>query len=413
MSQRTTRSHASVHWTDKTRQPLGATKVMSRFFAAAQARGLDLKIVRRIDAKFPVKVTREYANLIDKDDPNDPLLRIVFPDKRELDEQGLADQSGERLNTNETEIKGLQHKYRATVLFMISGICRSNCRYCFRRRTVGTINEVVSNEDLQRAFDYVRAHSEVTNVLLTGGDAFMASNGRIVRVLEELDNIDHVRIVRFGTKMPVYLPRRFDDEELMGILRRYQTSGNQQLYVITHVDHPQELGEDAITAHRKLAEIGTQLRSQTVLANGLNNDPKILAQLFSSLAGIGITPYYIFQPRPVRGASHFALPLLEGYRAVSGAKSRDISGLAKTAAYVMSHVSGKLEILSVVEEGENRTAILKYRQARDPDFAGSLMILRYGKEAFWLDDIFAQSHEVLEGQAAVDYAKQQAALLVA
>ncbi len=396
-----------VRWQNELGHSIRARDILSRFPKVAEARGLTTAMIDHVDAIYPIGITPTYADRINWNDHRDPLLKIVFPDVLELDATGMEDQSGERLNTQKTGIHGLQHKYGATVLLTITGVCAAYCRYCFRRRFVGTENETVG--DLDAAFRYIETHPEISNVLLSGGDSFMASNRRIAAVLERLRRIDHVGIIRFGTKMVVYLPSRFDDPELLDILRAHNLP-NKRIYVISHIDHPQELGPESLEAHRRLVEMGISIRSQTVLMSGVNDDPATLSRMYRQLSEIGVVPYYIFQCRPVKGAAHYALPLLTGSGIVETAKVA-LSGLAKTVRYMMSHVSGKIEIVSVEEEDESRRALFKYHQARDPGFLGMAMGVEYREPAHWLDDILAQQHAILFGGNALRYARAQIELL--
>ena len=343
-----------------------------------------------------------YSSLINWKDSNDPLLKIVFPDVPELKTIGLQDQSGEGLNTKKTGVNGLQHKYGPTALMLVSGVCACYCRFCFRRRFVGTNSEIV--KDLENAVRYIKNHPEIRNVLLTGGDSFMLSNKEIEKILEKLFSIPHIKIVRFGSKMPVYLPSRFFDPELIKILKKFNKKG-KNIYVISHIDHPRELSPESIKAHKNLLSAGVSILSQTVFIRRVNDDPKILVELFNKMAETGIRPYYIFQCRPVKGAMHFYIPISEGYRIIEKAK-KNLSGIAKTFRYIMSHVSGKIEILYAAAS-EERIAMFKYHQARDPFYLGHIMILKYSKPARWLDDIFSQPHEIIRGEETTDYAKIQ------
>lgn len=394
-------------WERELRQRITARQVFRKYGELAAAKGLSEETVKRMASSYPVAITPHYAKLIDWGNPDDPLMRIVFPDAEELRGEGFRDQSGEWMNTGRTGVPGLQHKYGPTALLMVAGKCAAYCRYCFRRRVVGTERETAS--DLEAAFRYIEGHPEISNVLLTGGDAFMASNARLAEILGGLRRIGHVGVIRLGTKMPVYLPSRFSDPGLLKILESHGNA-EKRIYVISHIDHPKELDAQAVAAHARLMGAGVHIRSQTVLMRGVNDSPEALAELYRNMADAGITPYYLFQCRPVRGGTHFALPLLEAHRIVEEAK-RMLSGLAKSFRFVMSHVSGKIEIFSVERRGEDRLAVFKYHQAREPDFIGRSIFAAYGQDSFWLDDVFGQPHEIVGGSDAADYAKAQSRLL--
>ncbi|MDD5022559.1 MAG: KamA family radical SAM protein [Candidatus ainarchaeum sp.] len=315
---------------------------------------------------------------------------------------GLKDQSGEKINLEKTGVKGLQHKYGPTALMLISDICASFCRFCFRRRFVGKDSEKVN--ELDGAVEYIKKHPEIKNILLSGGDSFMLDNHEIEKILDRLFAIPHINVIRFGSKMPVYLPSRFSDPELMRILKRYNKKG-KKIYVVSHIDHPRELDQKSIMAHKKLIKLGISILSQTVFIRGVNDDEEVLINLFEKITEVGIRPYYIFQCRPVKGAMHFYIPISEGYRIIEKAKEK-LSGIAKTFRYIMSHVSGKIEIIYVTSD-DKKTAVFKYHQSRDPAYLGEIMMIKYNEPVKWLDDIFSQEHEIMYGENIVKYAKEQ------
>ncbi|MFA5411790.1 MAG: KamA family radical SAM protein [Candidatus Micrarchaeia archaeon] len=396
-------------WERELRQRITPGQLFRKHREIAEARGLTEETIGKMAASYPIAITPHYAKLIDWGNPDDPLMRIVFPDSRELAQEGLGDQSGEWISTSKTGVRGLQHKYESTALMMVAGTCASYCRYCFRRRVVGTDKETAT--DLEAALEYIRAHEEINNVLLTGGDAFMAGNSRLAEILGGLRKIGHVGVIRLGTKMPVYLPSRFSDPELLKVLEGHSSAG-KRICVISHIDHPRELDAQALEAHARLMGAGVHLRSQSVLMRGVNDSPGTLVELFRKVADAGIAPYYLFQCRPVRGGTHFALPLVEAHGIVEEAK-RHLSGLAKSFRFIMSHVSGKIEVVSVEVRGERKLAIFKYHQARDPEFLGKSILVAYARDSFWLDDVLGQPHEIVAGRRTAEYAKGQSRLLAA
>ncbi|MEW5996119.1 MAG: KamA family radical SAM protein [Candidatus Micrarchaeota archaeon] len=394
-------------WRQELGRRITAKHVFKKFGEIAAAKGLTEEVLARIGGSYLVAITRHYANLIDWKDPDDPLMRMVFPDAEELQAGGMKDQSGEWLNRQRTGVPGLQHKYGPTALLMVAGTCAAYCRYCFRRRVVGTENETAA--DLEAAFRYIEGHPEINNVLLTGGDAFMAPDSRLAEILGRLRKIGHVGVIRLGTKMPVYLPSRFSDPELLKMLESHSSAG-KRVCVVSHIDHPRELDALALEAHAKLMGAGVHLRSQSVLMRGVNDSPDVVAELFRAISDAGIAPHYLFQCRPAAGGTHFAVPLVEGYGIVERAK-RMLSGLAKSFRFIMSHVSGKVEVVSVERRGEGMMAVFKYHQARNPEFLGRSILVSYGEPSYWLDDVFGQPHQIVAGRGAAEYAQTQLKLL--
>jgi KamA family protein len=274
-------------------------------------------------------------------------------------------------------------------------MCAAYCRYCFRKRlfdrTQSSSGEAI--RDLKPALQYIRQHPEITNVLISGGDPLILANQRLDGLLSALRKIEHVRIIRIGSKVPVFLPLRItSDPGLLKVLARH-SRGDKRLYVVTHIDHPRELTKEAMRAISRLQEAGVVLANQTVLLRRINDNPETLRDLFMNLAAAGVAPYYVFQCRPVMGSLHSRVPLARGYAIVEAAK-RGCSGLAKRLRYVMSHYSGKLEIVAVQGQGLERRIYLKYQQARDPEDEGRFFSRPLPADACWLDELPAEEPAV-------------------
>ncbi|TDF91049.1 KamA family radical SAM protein [Paenibacillus piri] len=335
------------------------------------------KALQPVIDKFVFRLNDYYLRLIDWSDPDDPIRRLVIPSTSELQEYGRWDASDEDTNY---VVKGCQHKYPTTALLLVSEVCGSYCRFCFRKRLFREdVKEVMP--DVQHGLDYIAAHPEINNVLLTGGDPFILSTKKLGYILEALRSMDHVKIIRIGSKMPLFNPMRiYEDKELLRIIRTYSTE-DKRIYVMAHVNHPREITPEARTCFKALYDAGAIVVNQTPILKGINDDPAILGLLLDQLSWAGVTPYYFFINRPVAGNRGFVLALEDVYRIVEEAKSRT-SGLGKRVKLCMSHTSGKIEILAV----ENDKAYLKYHQSRDGNF-GKLMVLDCPKEAAWFDDL--------------------------
>ena len=331
----------------------------------------------KVQEKFPMLVNSYYLSLIDPADPDDPIRKLSIPSEEELDLSGMEDTSGEHSNT---VIPGVQHKYRQTALVLSTSACALFCRHCFRRRFVGVSEEETAQSPADVAA-YVAAHPEITNVLVSGGDAFMNSNEVIREYLEELCAIEHLRIIRFGTRTPVVLPQRItQDEELTDMLAEF--SRRKQLYIVTHFDHPNEITDESRAAVRKLLECGVPVRNQTVLLRGINDSADVLAELLEGVSSIGVVPYYVFQCRPVTGVkSRFQVPLAESAAIVDKAR-RALDGPAKSFRFAMSHETGKIEILGKADNGE---LLFKYHQAKDRSRLGKIFSIALEDGACWLE----------------------------
>lgn len=330
---------------------------------------------------YPVCVPDYYLNLVDPSDPDDPIRKMCVPALFESSADGREDTSGEAENT---VIPGMQHKYHQTVLILSTDQCAMYCRHCFRKRMVGLNSREVAAR-LPEMEAYVRAHPEIDNVLVSGGDAFLNSNAVIEEYLRRFTSIDHVRFIRFGTRVPVSLPQRItaDDGELLELLARYNDV--KRIVVVTQFNHPREVTPEAEAAVRALRAAGCLVRNQTVLLKGVNDVPEILAALMGRLVSIGASPYYVFQCRPVRGVKNqFQVPLYQGMEIVDGARAL-LSGPEKTFRYAMSHPTGKIEIIGRAGEGR---ALFKYHQAKYDRDQARIFTAPVSPNQCWLDDDF-------------------------
>lgn len=332
----------------------------------------------RILEHFPMSVSQYYLSLIDPNDPDDPIRKLSIPSLSETDMSGVFDTSGEASNT---KMPGLQHKYQQTALILSTNQCASYCRHCFRKRLVG-----LSDQEIMKTFDvmadYVRDHEEITNVLVSGGDSFVNSNETIERYLKAFSAIDHLDLIRFGTRTPVFLPQRItEDPELLSLLEKYNKI--KQIYVVTHFNHVRELTPEAIKAVQMLIHIGIPVKNQTVLLKGINDDPKVLAALLKGLTKVGVIPYYIFQCRPVTGVKvQFQVPIAEAYEIIEGAKNLQ-NGQGKCFKYCMSHETGKIEILGKLPDGK---MLMKYNQAKYKEDESRIFTVALREGQAWLED---------------------------
>ncbi len=333
--------------------------------------------LKRVTEQFMFRSNNYYLSLINWEDPHDPIRRLIVPDIHELDEWGRIDPSNEQ---NYTIIPGLQHKYNSTALLLVSKVCGGICRYCFRKR-IFLRKQADILRDFPAALDYIKSHKEITNILLTGGDPLMLSTSKLERFIRELFEIDHVKIIRIGTKMLSFNPFRvLNDDSLPAMIKKY-VGRERKIYVVTHFSHSRELSDQATEAISMLLEAGAVLVNQTPLIKGVNDNPEALAELFRRLSFLGVPPYYVFQCRPAIGNKPYAVPIEEGYEIFEKAKAM-VSGLAKRARYVMSHSTGKLEI---VGRTENMTFFKYHRAAKDTD-SGRFLVMPSNPDAYWLDD---------------------------
>lgn len=355
-------------------------EVIQRITSLKQVSGLsarELAELKPVEDKFVFRSNSYYNRLINWQDPNDPIRKLIIPEKGELQEWGDLDASEEGAYT---KVPGLQHKYRDTALLLINDVCSAYCRFCFRKRLFLDNNDEVVR-DVSRGLEYIVQHPEITNVLLTGGDPLVMATTKLRPVIERIREISHVKIIRIGTKMPAFEPQRiYRDASLLELLRTHST-GDKKIYIMAHFTHPRELTPEAGHCVDALQQAGAITVNQTPMIAGINDRPNVLAELLSRLSFMGVTPYYVFQCRPTLGNISYSVPLEAACQIFSQAQAR-CSGLAKRARFVMSHATGKVEVLAV----RAGSIYLKYLQAAAAEDEGRFLTLPSNKNAYWLDD---------------------------
>jgi len=338
----------------------------------------ELEKLERVAERYVFRANDYYLGLIDWDDPDDPIKQLIIPREDELNDWGNLDASNEQ---SVTVARGVQHKYSDTVLLLCNEVCGAYCRYCFRKRLFMDDNNEVTN-DVSDGIRYIEENSSVRNVLLTGGDPLLMSTRRLVEILEALRKIPHVEIIRIGSKMPAFDPwRLLRDLELQQAFRRFSTS-KKRIYLMAHFDHPRELTDAAIEGIDCFIQSGVICVNQCPIIRGVNDDSETIATLFRTLSYIGCTPYYLFQGRPTAGNEPYETPIVRGWEIFSKAVEQG-SGLARRARFVMSHETGKVEVLAVDEQ----FIYLRYHRAKDPALRGRFMIFHRDDQAQWLNEL--------------------------
>ncbi len=336
----------------------------------------EAQVMNKISEEYPMFTNSYYLSLVDPADPNDPIRKMSIPSAWELEVGGDEDTSGEGSNT---VLPGMQHKYSQTALILSTSQCSMYCRHCFRKRMVGLTDDEIAKH-LDEMVQYVQAHPEINNILISGGDAFLNSNERIAEYLEKFSCLPQLDFIRFGTRTPVVLPQRItEDPELLNILAHY--SEKKQLYVVTQFNHPREVTPEAIAAVKTLMKLGIVVKNQTVLLKEINDDPAVLGELLSRLSACGVVPYYVFQCRPVRGVlNHFQVPFERGFEIVDQARSMQ-NGQGKCIRYAMSHPTGKIEIIGKAPNGQ---MVFKYHQAKHAEDANRIFLADVTPDQGWL-----------------------------
>lgn len=293
--------------------------------SSALERCLDLTLDERTalagqGGQLPVGITPYYSRLIDPDDGDDPIRKTMVPRTAEsvVMPWERADPLGEE---DHTVAPCLVHTYPNKALLLVTDLCATYCRYCTRSRLVGAGALRPRREAWEAALAWLRAHPEINDVLLSGGDPFVLSDERLDWLLRRLRAIPHLSIIRIGTKIPVVLPQRITPE-LASVL-----GAVHPLWLSIHFTHPRELTPEVADACVRLADAGIPLMAQTVLLAGVNDDEKTLSDLFQGLLAVRVKPYYLHVCDAVRGSSHFKVPVARGLELVAWLHGR-VTGYA-------------------------------------------------------------------------------------
>ncbi|TMK35416.1 MAG: lysine-2,3-aminomutase-like protein [Alphaproteobacteria bacterium] len=287
--------------------------------------------LRRVAENFAVALTDDVAGLIDPADPADPIAAQFVPHTDELTvspEESRDPIADERWSP----VPGIVHRYPDRVLLKPILVCPVYCRFCFRREQVGHEDALVSPEELSGALDYIRAHPEIWEVIVTGGDPFLLSPRRLGAIVQALEAIPHVAVIRIHTRVPIADPRRVRPALVTAL------AAEKAVYVVVHANHPRELTDTVRGAIGRLTRAGIPVLSQSVLLRGVNDDPAVLEALFRGLVAMRVKPYYLHHPDLARGTAHFRLGIEEGQRLI-GALRGGVSGLCQPS-YVLDIPGG-------------------------------------------------------------------------
>lgn len=278
----------------------------------------DLKreVAEELDEFFQARINPYYLSLIRY--PGDPIWLQSVPDQIELEDlDGLEDPLNEDMMS---PVPNITHRYPDRCLFLVTSQCGMYCRFCTRKRKVGDSGKI-SMKELESAFNYIEEHTEIRDIILSGGDPLMLTDVMLEKILSRLREIKHVEIIRLGTKMPCVLPQRITPN-LVNMLKKYHP-----IYINTHFNHPWEITPESTKACTMLADAGCPVQNQAVLMKGVNDDSDVLKELFQKLLKIRVKPYYLFMADETKGASHFRTSVEKGLEIIDNLRGHT-SGLA-------------------------------------------------------------------------------------
>jgi lysine 2,3-aminomutase len=305
----------------------------------------DSTALEEVIANFPMRINPYFLKLIKF--PGDPIWRQAVPDPAEISDMVCdRDPLGEEMLS---PVPNLVHKYPDRVLFLVASSCAMYCRFCTRKRMVGTEKMAISQQSLDAGYAYLRSNPQIREVLLSGGDPLLLSDEQIDRILATLRSIPSIEVIRIGTRVPSVLPMRIT-ASLVSILRSYHP-----LYINTHFNHPREITSESSLACTMLADGGIPIGCQTVLLKGVNDQAETIKELMLGLLRIRVKPYYLFQADLTRGTDHFRTPTSTGIKIMRSLYGH-ISGMA-IPTYAIDGPGGKGKIpltpQYILQQGDN------------------------------------------------------------
>jgi lysine 2,3-aminomutase len=292
----------------------------------------ELKDLNKVVAKYPFAITPYYLSLIDINNPKDPIRMQCVPSQEEA-EFYFDIQDDPLGEEKDSVLPGLVHRYPDRVLVTLTDMCPVYCRHCTRKREWCNGLWVRTLQELEDIYAYIYNHNKIRDVILSGGDPFVLSTPKIETVLKSLRNIPHVEIIRIGTRCPVVLPQRIDDE-LIAMLKKYRP-----IWLNTHFNHPNELTKESIQACDRIICSGMPVNNQSVLLKGINDDTKTMTKLCQGLLKTGVRPYYLFQCDPISGTGHLRTSIKKGLEIIKGMRGFT-SGLA-VPTFVVDGLGGQ------------------------------------------------------------------------
>lgn len=292
----------------------------------------ELALLNSLESVYPIMATPYYLSLIDPYDPNDPIRKQVIPSAEELGRTGAEDPLDEEADS---PVPGLTHRYPDRVLVVVTNFCPVWCRHCTRKRLWKrhACKRAYTLRNLPEMLEYIGAHPEIRDVILSGGDPLTLPTVTLERILSQIRAIPHVEIIRIGTRVPVTLPQRLWDDYLLFVLDRHGP-----IWVNTHFNHPKEITGDAARAVDNLLRAGVPVNNQSVLLAGVNDDVGVMKELVTGLLRIKVRPYYLYHCDSAHGVMHFRTSLEKGLEIMEGLRGH-VSGLA-VPTYVVDAPGG-------------------------------------------------------------------------
>jgi len=338
------------HWQVKNR----ITKVseLKKYLKITEAEAKDIENVL---TKFRMAITPYYLTLIDPDNPDCPIRKQAIPGIAEMT-VGKYDMVDPLDEDVDSPVPGLTHRYPDRVLFLITDMCSMYCRHCTRRRFAGQRDMQLPKERIDKAIEYIAANPKIRDVLLSGGDALLVPDNILEGIIARLRAIEHVEIIRIGTRTPVVMPQRITDELVM-MLKKYHP-----IWVNTHFNHYDEITAESKAAIDKMADAGIPLGNQSVLLRGVNDCVNIMKRLVTKLAEIRVRPYYIYQCDLSMGIEHFRTPVSKGIEIIEGLRGHVSGYCVPTFVVDAPGGGGKIPVMPnyVISQAPGKVVLRNY-----------------------------------------------------
>jgi lysine 2,3-aminomutase len=343
---------ASLPWREQTKHLITTADELKRYLPLTREEVIH---IRQAAAIFPMTITPYYASLMDPNNPRCPIRMQAVPTRHELN-IGKCDLNDPLAEDRDSPVPCLTHRYPDRVLLLVSNACAMFCRHCTRKRRVGDETELINKQKLEQAFAYIEQHQEVRDVLVSGGDPLLLPDERIDWILGRLRRIEHVEVVRVGTRTPVVLPQRITPE-LVAMLRRHHP-----LWINTHFNHPREFTNASRHALALLADAGIPLGNQSVLLRDVNDCPLIMRELVHRLTRNRVRPYYIYQCDLARGIEHFRTPVAKGIEIMEMLRGHTSGFAVPTFVVDAPGGGGKIPVMPnyIVSQGTRRVVLRNY-----------------------------------------------------
>lgn len=311
--------------------------------------------ISNVLSKFRMAITPYYLTLIDTDNPDCPIRKQAIPSVYEMvvGENDMLDPLAE---DTDSPVPGLTHRYPDRVLFLITDMCSMYCRHCTRRRFAGQKDQRMPQDRIDLAIEYIRQNKEIRDVLLSGGDALLVSDETLEDIIKRLREIEHVEIIRLGTRTPVVLPQRIT-QEFVDMLKKYHP-----IWLNTHFNHYDEITSESKAAIDRLADAGVPLGNQSVLLKGVNDSVEVMKTLVQRLAYIRVRPYYIYQCDLSLGIEHFRTPVSKGIEIIEGLRGHTSGYCVPTFVVDAPGGGGKIPVMPnyVISQAPGKIVLRNY-----------------------------------------------------